>query len=97
MSLVDDLVAPHAIHRLAGFDGELTDSLTREPCSVGTRYITLKHLEVFAWVYFTVVVIPDKAGGVDLMDTSVILSKFHWKPGLISWSHSPSNQIASAL
>ena len=28
--LVDDLVAPHAIHRLAGLDGELTDRLTGE-------------------------------------------------------------------
>ena len=73
VGLVDDLVAPHAIHRLAGLDGELTDSLTREPSGVGTGDVTLKHLEVFAWVYFTVVVIPDEAGGVELVDPSVHL------------------------
>ena len=35
--------------------------------------VTLKHLEVFAWVYLTVVVVPDKAGGVELVDASVHL------------------------
>ena len=73
--LVCNLVAPHAVHCLAGLKRQLADSLTRQACGVLARQVALEHLEVLAVERLRVVVIADKARRLQLMYERILLGQ----------------------
>ena len=73
---VGDLVAPHAVHRLARFKRQAADLLPRKPGGVLARKVALENLDVLAFERDQVVVVTHQTGRPDGMDMVVQPAEF---------------------
>ena len=70
---VAHLVAPHSVHRLAGFKREAADFLSGKPRFVFARHVALKELNVFAGEGRQVVVVANQTSRLEAMDEGILL------------------------
>ena len=68
---VGDLVAPHAVHRLARFERQAADLLPRKSGGVLARKVAFENLDVLAFERNQVVVVTHQTGRPDGMDMVV--------------------------
>ena len=71
--LVGNLVTPHSVHCLAGFERQTTDVLTRQSSLILTRKVALECLSILTLERSRMMVVHDQATWLQAMDKRILL------------------------